>query len=90
MEKDLKANLYDNNHISNAVNCFTNKLKLIMDKYGDEFDIETNLQMNYDDFEFTYGIVGNVSELIISEIRIAYSDCFLKEPTNESLRGTES
>ncbi|ELI6456133.1 hypothetical protein AAIP31_002292 [Flavobacterium psychrophilum] len=90
MEKDTKTILYGNNHISNAVNCFMGKLKHIEEKYSAEFDMESNLSMTYDAFKFNYGIVGNVSELIIAEIRVAYSDCFSKEPTNESLRATES
>lgn len=78
MEKHLKTTLYGNNHISNAVNSFTDKLKLIEAKYGAEFDIENNLRMTYDAFQFKYEIVGGVSELIIAEIREIYSDCFVK------------
>ena len=83
MEDNLNIILHGNNHIPNAVNCFTKKLKLIEAHNELEFNIESNLLMTYSPYNFAYNIIGNVTEPILLEIKQAYSDCFLKEPQDE-------
>lgn len=83
MEKDLKNNLYRNPQVANAVNCFNEKLKFIEDKYHEEFSVNKNIILTFNDFEINKIIIGNVSEKIINELNKSFSECLTKFDVEE-------
>jgi Zn-dependent M16 (insulinase) family peptidase len=90
MEKDLKNILFRNPQVANTVNCFNEKLKLIEDKYPEEFSVVENIILTFNDYEIKKEIIGTVSENIKFEINQSFSECLAKFDVAEKSPFTES
>jgi hypothetical protein len=90
MEKDLKSILFRNPQVANTLNCFNEKLKFIEDKYPEEFSVEENIILTFNDYIIKKEIIGEVSEIIKSEVNQSFSDCLSKYAVEEVSLPTES
>ena len=90
MEKDLKEVFFRNPQVANAVNCFTEKIKLIEDKYPNEFSASENIILTFNDYIIKNEVIGNVSETIKAEVNQSFSDCLSKYAIEEVSPPTES
>lgn len=90
MEKDLKNILFRNPQVANTVNCFNEKLKLIEDKYPEEFSVSENIILTYNDYIIKKEVIGDVSEIIKAEVNQSFSDCLSKYAVEEVFPPTES
>lgn len=90
MEKDLKEVYFRNPQVANAVNCFTEKIKLIEDKYPNEFSVNENIILTFNDYIIKKEINGGVWETIKAEVDQSFSDCLSKYAVEEVSPSTES
>jgi hypothetical protein len=82
---DSKEQLF-NKQVSDTVNCFSDKIKEIGEKYKEyceenEIDFVKNIMLIYDIYNFKYSYIKEVSFEIEAEVMVAFKECMAKFST---------
>lgn len=78
MEQDFKKVIFKGEQVANVVNCFQSKLNLIAEEYVDDFDIEKDIMLIFDNFTIRFEMNEELPAEIKAEINQSFKGCLEK------------